>query len=171
MFNAPTLAGLTGTRATIADGYPGIVQTLRQMRALVNQYRVDPLIRQCAIGLIFLTPEKNQLSEVDAIFSSVRDSIRYVRDIVDVETLATPIITLASQAGDCDDQVVLLSTLVESVGYPTRFVIAGYHDPAIFEHVYLQILIGNEWVNADPTEHYPLGWFAPDFVCLKIEGE
>ena len=169
MMLAPVLSGVTCQSVTISDGLPGIYQTLDRMRGLVRQFRVDPAIRQAAIGATFLTPEKDHLCEIDACFSLVRDGVRYVRDINDVETIATPMITMASKIGDCDDQSVLLASLFESIGYPTRFVIAGYSEPGVFEHVYLQVYAANCWIDCDPTEQHPLGWSAPDPVCLSVE--
>ena len=77
--------------------------------------------------------------------------------------------TLQGRIGDCDDQVVLLATLLESVGYPTRFVVAGYNVPGQLEHVYLQALLDGQWVDMDPTEQYPMGWAAPRAVAYGVE--
>lgn len=142
------------------------MQTLRAMRQLVRQFRTDPVIRQAATNLIFLTPEKDEYSEAEAIFHSVRDGIRYVKDVHDVETLSTPTITLAGRIGDCDDQAVLLASLLEAVGYPTRFVIEGYNVPGNFEHVYIESLVFGQWIPMDATENNAMGW-SPDNVVAK----
>lgn len=139
------------------------------MRSLVNRFKASPLIRQCATGLVFLAPEKDERAEIEALFHFVRDSIRYTRDIHDVETLSTPDKTLAGRFGDCDDQVTLLCTLLESVGYPTRFVIAGYLGGADFSHVYCQCFDGEDWIDLDPTEMQPMGWAAPNPSPLAFE--
>jgi hypothetical protein len=168
MMLAPT-PRLSGQIVALADGHRGVEQTLGTMRALVNQFRTNLDIRQTATATIFLTPEKNQLAEAHALFELVRDGIRYTRDINGVETLSTPLMTLQGRVGDCDDQVVLLATLLESVGYPTRFVVAGYNYPGELEHVYLQALLDGQWIDMDPTEHYPMGWAAPRPVAYAIE--
>lgn len=143
-------------------------QTLRAMRALVRESRKSLDIRQAATTAVFLTPERDQLAEVDALFSLVRDSVRYVRDIHDVETLSSPEKTLAGRIGDCDDKATLLAALLESVGYPTRFVVAGYSTGEL-EHVYLQVFALNQWIDLDATEHMPMGWSPPDPVILMVE--
>lgn len=168
MMLAPT-PHLTGYSAPMRSGYPGILQTLAQMRAMVRECRKNPVIRQAATSTIFLTPEKDEWHETEAIFNLVRDSVRYVRDVFDVETLSTPMATLAGRIGDCDDQIMLLAAMLESVGYPTRFVIEGYSNPDVFEHVYLQSLIAGQWVSMDPTEPYLMGWSPPDFICQQVE--
>jgi transglutaminase-like putative cysteine protease len=167
MILAPT-PQLSGQIVHISGGLAGVYQTLAAMRKLVNQYKIDPTIRQAATSAIFLTPEKDELSEVAALFSVVRDGCRYTRDINGVETLSTPDKTLIGKIGDCDDQTTLLAALLESVGYPTRFVIAGYHGQD-YEHVYLQVWAGDQWINMDATEPYPMGWEAPAATIKAYE--
>ena len=169
MLLAPNI-GFSATRGTLAEGHRGVRQTLGIMRAMVRDYRTDPAIRQAATSAIFTTPEKDALAEMDALFRMVRDSIRYTNDIHDVETLSTPDKTLAQRVGDCDDKATLLATLLESVGYPTRFVVAGYSLPGLFEHVYLQARGDDgEWISMDPTENGDLGWEPPDAACIAYE--
>lgn len=153
----------------IPDGMAGTARTLATMRAIVQRFRVDPGIRQAATSIVFLTPEKDDISECRALFEYVRDHIRYTRDVYDVETLSTPDKTLSGLIGDCDDQTVLLASLYESVGYPTRFVVAGYNDPRQYEHVYMQVFCADQWVDCDPTEHVVFGWAPPDPVCIAYE--
>lgn len=152
----------------IADGVAGVAQTLRAMRALVNECKLNLAIRQAATSIAFLQPEKHEYAEVEAIFEWVRDRIRYTRDVHGVETLMTPPQTLASGLGDCDDQSCLLACMLEAIGYPTRFVVAGYNG-GDYEHVYLQAWVGNTWVSMDPTEPHPMGWEAPGATIKAAE--
>jgi len=168
MFLAPTPT-LSGTLLPMRSGVPGIWQTLRTMRRLVEQDKTDPAVIQGAISVSYLTPEKDQYSEAESIFNYVRDHVRYVRDVNGIETLTSPRMTMQRLVGDCDDQVMLLAALLESVGYVTRFVIAGYSDPRAFEHVYMQVLLNGEWVSADPTERVPLGWEPPGALIIDFE--
>lgn len=160
---------LTGHTVPLAGGLPGVLQTLGAMRALVSAYRVHPTIRQAATSAAFLTPERDEFSECRAVFQYVRDSIRYIRDVHDVETLSTPDKTLHGMIGDCDDQATLLCAMFESIGYPTRFVVAGYSDPRQFDHVYAQVFACGQWIDCDPTEHHPFGWSPPDPYCIAVE--
>jgi len=166
MMLAPTPT-LTGVVIGIPNGRAGVAATLQAMRELVNRSKVDPQIRQAAQSIIFLQPEKDYLAEAEAVFNFVRDTIRYTRDVHMVETLQTPAITLATRQGDCDDQATLLAAMLESVGIPTRFVVAGYnsHD---FEHVYLQAWCGG-WIGMDATEHEPMGWEPPQPLVIGYE--
>jgi transglutaminase-like putative cysteine protease len=166
------LASVAPFTARVVPAYAGMAglhQTMRAMRDMVRAARVSPIIRQAAASVAYLTPEKNEAAEVSAIFQFVRDNVRYLKDVNDVETLSTPERTLANRYGDCDDQVTLLCSLLESVGYPTRFVVAAYQSPGEFEHVYAQVHVNDEWIDCDPTEYGSLGYAPPLPVTLYFE--
>lgn len=140
---------LTVARVPTLGGNPGTFATVRVMRAMVEQFKSDPDILRAAVGVIYLTPEHSQYGEAETLFNYVRDFIRYVRDPVGLESLTIPPITLQRQIGDCDDQATLLATLFEAVGYPSRFVLAGYQSRD-FEHVFLEVFVNGEWIACDP---------------------
>ena len=167
MFTAPSVP-FTATLMGAPDGRAGHLSTVAKMRAMVRECKCDPAIIQKATGIIYMQPQHDEFSEVRALFEFVRDHIRYQMDVVGVETLADPRMTLRRQVGDCDDKATLCASLLESVGYPTRFVMAGYHGPE-YEHVYFETLVRGHWVPCETTEMVPLGWSAPDPVCWWIE--
>jgi hypothetical protein len=158
----------TATLGSAPNGFAGHLHTIGLMRQLVNARKCEPFIIQTACNIIYQTPQFDTDAECFALFEYVRDRIRYVRDVVGVETLADPVMTLRRMLGDCDDQSTLLATLLESVGYPTRFIMAGYQGSE-FEHVYLQALIRDEWVSMDPTQPEQMGWEPPDATAYWIE--
>ena len=168
MFLAPEISQ-NSLRTHLSDGVSGVFETLRLMRQLVDRYKTHPLIRQTAISVAFLTPAHDEVSEVEAIFSFVRDHIRYTKDVYGIETLSTPDKTLQTRVGDCDDMTVLLASLLESIGYATRFVIEGYQDGQTWEHVYLEVCFKNTWVALDPTELVAMGWAPPDALIRWVE--
>ncbi len=168
MFLAPEIPA-SYSRTTLSDGEAGIFDTLRLMRRMVNDYKTDAGIRQAALNVTFMTPAQDEASEVEALYCFVRDHIRYTKDVHGVETLATPDKTMAMRVGDCDDQAVLLASLLESVGYPTRFVIEGYTDGGTWEHVYLETCLCGQWVALDPTEQVAMGWQPPQPVIRWTE--
>jgi transglutaminase-like putative cysteine protease len=142
-------------------GVAGVFQTLRKMREAVIRGRRSMKIRQAALSIVFLQPEKNEFMQANALFEFVRDYIKYIKDVNEVETVSTAEKTLESQIGDCDDQCILLASLAESVGIPTKFVLAGYNSNQSFEHVYCALFVGDEWICADPTEANVFGWCPP----------
>lgn len=152
-----------------AWGSAGVAQTMREMRRLIDEGKRDAEVMRAAGAVIFTTPEKLEAGEVCAVFEYVRDHVRYVRDVVGHETLASARMTLARQAGDCDDQTVLLGAMLESVGYPVRLVVAAYQAPGNWEHVFLEVWAAGEWIACDPTEKAPLGWSPPNPCSLWTE--
>lgn len=172
MYLAPHV-GLSGHLDTIPNGVPGTMATVERMRALVNEWRVDPRIIGAARSIVFNEPAKDELAEARALFRFVQQRIRYVRDVRDVETLATPLATLNTRSGDCDDHATLLAALLESIGFETRFVLASYQSAEAFEHVYLAVLITRNgypaWMFCDSTERGPFGWHAEDPILFYVE--
>lgn len=126
------------------------------MRSIVRASKKRPRIRLTAINLTRDLPQKSYYLEAKAIHDFVRDEIRYVRDVRDVETIAYPEVTLDIGAADCDDAVVLAASLLESIGHPTRFVAIG-RAPDHYEHVYLETKIGDRWVASETTEPWAFG--------------
>ena len=167
MYLAPIVT-LSGVRAAMPSGDSGVFATVRKMRALVNQYKTDMNIRGCALHLLYLIPQKFDCAECESIFDFVRDNIRYTKDVLNIETLSTPVVTLQTRQGDCDDKSTLLAALLESAGYQTRFVVASYVS-GDFEHVYVQVCCDGEWITCDTTENYPFGWEPPAPIRLSIE--
>lgn len=145
---APTVA-LSGTLAPAPNGSAAPYHTLRLMRAAIARCRIDPAIIQAAHAIIYLEPERDEWAEARALFDYVRDRVRYVRDVYGLETLTSPEKVLQRQTGDCDDQTALLCSLLESVGFPTRLVMGAFQGPE-FDHVYCQVQINGEWIDADP---------------------
>jgi predicted transglutaminase-like cysteine proteinase len=151
---------MTSSVVALADGRAGILQTAGAMRELVNDYKKTLTIRNLALHLVQNLPAKDQLSEVEALFTFVQSSIRYVKDIYGVETLSSPDRTLESGQGDCDDQAVLLASLLEAIGYQTCFKLAGYSSTD-FQHVYTCVFVNGDLINLDTTEPQPMGWEPP----------
>ena len=159
---------LTGQTVPLPSGVAGTRATVRAMRALVDQSKIDPDLIHCAATLIFLTPEEDTRAEITALYNAVAYGVRYVRDVSGVEPLCTPLMTLNRRVGDCDDQATALAALLEAVGYPTRFVVAGYRSRE-FEHVYLQVWDDEQWIDLDPTRREGVGWAPENPVIIEYE--
>jgi transglutaminase-like putative cysteine protease len=151
----------------IPDGRAGTLATLKLMRQLVRNSKTSLPIRSLAVRLTNGENQKDWLSEVKRLHAFVRDRIRYVKDITDVETVHTPEAVLQFGAGDCDDKSVLLASLLESIGHPTRFVAIGFK-PDDFSHVLVETLIGKSWVPLETTEPVEIGWYPPGVVSRLV---
>lgn len=151
----------------IPDGPEGIYITLRAMRNFVRKNKKNPVFRELSISLTNNLGQKDWSGEIKAIHHFVKNNIRYVRDVTDVETVCGPLYTLDKGAGDCDDKSVLAATLLESIGHPTRFVAIGFSHN-VYNHVYIETKIGNQWISVETTEPVEIGW-KPKGVVSRME--
>lgn len=152
--------------AELPSGEAGVRRTLKLMRFLVRRAKVDPLIRRQALEIVAGLPQRDYLPEVKALHAWVRDRIRYVHDIRGVETLHTPRFLLTQRQGDCDDKSVLLASLLESIGVPTRFAALGL-TPDRLSHVLVEARIGTRWLPLETTEAVGAGWY-PAGVARRL---
>lgn len=139
----------------LPDREAGTEKTIRLIRGLVEQGVKDPRIRRTATDILQSVPAYNDQAEVSEIYHRVLNGIRYTKDMVGVghgiETLQPAADILISRSGDCDDFVILLASLLGSVGYETRAVTVASNqaDPENFSHIYLEALVGGEWIALD----------------------
>jgi transglutaminase-like putative cysteine protease len=178
---------LYGARAQfcqIPGGLEGVRATLRHMVSIARKFLKPSASDASAIDSLLLVRitaqravqhcrEKDYVGEVSALHRFVRDEIRYVRDLLDAETIQYPDKTLQIGSGDCDDKSLLLCTLAHCIGYPSRFCAIAVDDEPEYSHVSAQILVdGVGWVNAEtiPIDNngtkVDLGWFPPDATSV-----
>lgn len=139
------------------------------MRRIVRHWKKSPRLRQLALELVEDTPgHKNFGEQVRRIHSYVRNNIAYVKDVNGVETVSTPERTIQNRAGDCDDQAVLVASLLESIGHPTRFVAIKMRPLGPYVHVFTETLVGRRWLPVETTEDWPIGFHPPKFAKRMV---
>lgn len=151
----------------IPDGKNGIIETLKLMRLVTQKGKINFLIRRKALFLIENLQQKDKMREVKALWEYVKNEVRYVHDISDVETIQTPDKTLELMAGDCDDKSILLATLLESIGFKTRFVAVGKNTNN-YCHVFVETFVNNKWLALETTEPVKMGWKPPTLPARLI---
>jgi transglutaminase-like putative cysteine protease len=164
-YNSGTIPYVLGE---LPSGVPGVKATLRLMVDLVREYKTDPALVRFAGDLLqrCQIPEKNPRAEVKCLQNWVRDNIRYVRDVRDVETLRTPPEVLRGRTGDCDDKALLLATLLEAVGYRTKFGAIGVRGGG-YSHVLTFVVLGRGPVPLETIlPGVEPGWFPPDATSI-----
>jgi hypothetical protein len=153
------------TRSWIPTGPEGTAQTIEPMQRLVTQaklelmqgevtrakrvYRLRKTIRQ----IIDSCPPKDYYCYAQKLYEFCRDQIKYAFDPNGVELIEHPEHVLESGLADCDSNVILLATMYEAIGLPSRFVTVkgDPKHPDEYSHVYLQVKIPRHgWVGADP---------------------
>ena len=140
--------------------------TLEIMRRFVREARRTPDIRELALSLTGGLAPKDFMGEIAALHRFVRDSIRYVQDVNEVETVSPPVDILRTRMGDCDDKATLLAALLESIGHPARFEALAFA-PDDFSHVIVATKIGAGWLPLETTEDVEPGWM-PDGIVSKM---
>lgn len=149
------------TLAAIPEGREGTRATLKAMARMVADAKKRPIIRENAVSLVSSCLGKDYRCELQLIFEFVRDRIRYIRDVADVETVQWPEVTLQNGGGDCDDKVVLAASLLQAIGHPVRMVALRFDPNREFSHVILESRIGPQWVGLELTEDWPMGMVPP----------
>ena len=160
---APVTQSLQG----IPEGKDGIIATLKAMRSFVRKDKTSLVVRLRVLRIVRKLVGKDWTGEARAVHEWVRDNIRFVRDITDVELIHDAERVLQFGQGDCDDKSILFCSLLESIGHPTRFVAIGFA-PDEYSHVYSETLLGKTWVASDTTENVPFGWEPPSPVSKLI---
>jgi transglutaminase-like putative cysteine protease len=160
--SSPTIARLHG----ISDGPSGALQTMVFMRQLVLDAVRDPSqnVRDLALKII---GSAGYVGQVRAIQLWVQQNIRYVRDPTTIELVQTPQKTLQWTAGDCDDQSVLVASLLDSIGHPAQFMAMGFKGGPL-EHVLTRTKIGAQWVAVETIKPVSLGFLPPNITSTYI---
>lgn len=159
----------------IPSGRAGLDLKARKIRALVEQAKRDPWVRERAAQVVAHVEQKDTRGEIAAVFDFVRDRVRYLRDPYSaqgLELFTTPRrmledIDRGTASGDCDDHVILASALLESIGYRTRYRIGGM-PPDRYRHIWLEVddpktgwiplelTAKGEGLGFDPSSRFPL---------------
>jgi transglutaminase-like putative cysteine protease len=140
------------------------------MAAIVRQYRASMPIRELALSIVRSVPgHKNFRGQVSALHNWVVRNIQYIRDIDGLETLQTPIKTLEYRQGDCDDQSILMASLLRAVGFPARFVAVKVNPFGPFVHVFSEANLGTVWFPLETTERWGPGVRPPRIADKMVE--
>jgi hypothetical protein len=156
----------------IPDGDAGVAATISKMQALitspqgVKSWTVRQTVLEAVRGV-----ERGQ-HEIDSVFDWIKSNIEFRGEYQ--ETLQSPEATINLGAGDCDDQAVLAASMLNSLGYETRFRVVALHgSPDEYSHVYVEVRdkTTGDWIPLDPTveQSYP-GWEAEDVARSQSYG-
>ncbi len=187
----------TARMISIPSGAPGVRATLKQMVKMVQLYSVSPTVRDTAARLVADLPPHDTEAEISALQRFVRDAVRYTGDVLNFETLQSPVVTLGYRelepphlrldgtispgrvepggvaVGDCDDKSTLLASLMASIGIPGAFCAVKVGGELDFSHVLVEAKVrGRGKVEYIPCETIlpgvEAGWFPPDASCFML---
>lgn len=87
----------------------------------------NPAIKQVATSIVTQSCQSSKICHAKALYYFVRDNIEYVSDPYAKEYIASPVETLKTGGGDCDDGALLLAAMIEAVGIDARIVVIPGH--------------------------------------------
>jgi transglutaminase-like putative cysteine protease len=126
------------------------------MEQVVASYSQEPMMREFTIRLMKGLPNNDIRNQVARTVSFVKDNVTYIRDPNNSEYIVSPVRMLQGymgygfMAGDCDDHVVLLNTMLGSMGIPTKCVGVKFGGSPDFNHVISGVFITNSMTLIDP---------------------
>lgn len=130
---------------TYARVWPDQRAQVLYLRTVVDQARAETEIRELARDIVFRQsnlPERAPFAHALALARWVQTHITYVNELPEV--FQTPLATLDTRYGDCDDQAVLLASLLESIGIPAYLFSVGWDAPPApeLQHIYVVADVG-----------------------------
>ena len=154
-------------------------ERLKFLRKLSSMRGRDPRLASLSVSIIRKAGVKPRdfKGQAAALLKWVQDpnNVYYVNE--PGERLQDPIFTIKQGWGDCDDQVILLCALFESIRLPWKLVIAGkckekkvrfiegsrYPLGCTWFHIYCMVgtpaFVPNKWYFCETTiDKVPLGW-------------
>lgn len=129
---------------TIGDFENGNLETVAIMQGIARKASADPRVRQLALNVLQQNSvaSHNYIDEARALAQFVQQNVRYVRDPNGIEQLHDPIymidqITKGTAQGDCDDQALLLASMLLTIGAQPFFAIVRFNSTrGAYNHIY-----------------------------------
>jgi transglutaminase-like putative cysteine protease len=143
-----------------------IEQRVATIQQLVERSIQDPHMRRVALQITSQCPERDGLCEARAVYDAVKSRVRYTGDIAPVRWSSgvTEGVDLFQSArrtwedmrgGDCDDQAILISTLLALNGITPRLRVVRARGDKDWSHIFVVGLlpkgVDNKAVALDTT--------------------
>lgn len=125
----------------LGSGISAIDRFVAELNRFKRSPAEIPRVRGRALELVQDAAPNDEIGEIRRVWRFVRDAIRYVKDVRGVDTLQSPRMTLELLQGDCDDKALLLSSMLESIGYATRFAVSATVKHGTYNHVYVETFV------------------------------
>lgn len=160
MYLAPTQYPPRARLLELGQGPMTVDHFIRELSRFKRQAQELTHVRRLALELVQDAAPNDDVEEVRRVWEFVRDGVRYVRDVRNVDTLQSPRTTLDLLQGDCDDKSLLLASLLESLGYATRFAVSATSPRGSYNHVYVEAFVPRvgRWVPLESSiAGFPFG--------------
>jgi len=126
------------------------------MEEEVSRCSTDPTVRELAVNLMAGVENNDLTEQINRVVHFVMSNVTYVRDPVDGEYLVSPLKLIADYyqqgfaIGDCDDHVMLLNSLLGSIGFQTKAVGVKFGGSPDFNHVISGVILNGQLIQIDP---------------------
>jgi hypothetical protein len=114
----------------------------------------DPRMREIGLAVTEACRARDDMCELFAIYSFVKQNVRYTGDITYKDTFQTAWRTLQMGGGDCDDMSVLNCVLAMENGFQTKFRITS-NTGSTWDHIFALAGVPKhaprKWVILDTT--------------------
>jgi len=160
----------------IPEGIEGTKMTVEEMAKEAEKGALNWTVISITREITKNKKSRDYEAIADEIFWWVKKNIKFNRDPVPAELIQSPEMTIKVKTGDCDDMVILLDSMMQSVGIPTRYVTISYLPDAKddYTHVYLEALVSKEnqkakWKPYDASvPNSTPGWKPPKYYKMGI---
>jgi hypothetical protein len=159
MQNVRGLARNAVVKTSVADGDKGTAQTIPLAKQLISEGMINPDVRRLAAAYCLPLQANDEPGELRAVFDGVLRDFRFIKDPVGMQLLQPAGGILETLSGNCASlNLILLPSLLGSIGYPTRAVTikADPERPQEFSHVYIEAQMSDgQWVALDVARSNP----------------
>lgn len=148
-------------RRQVPGGEASGAAKLQFLTQLIRAHGRRPDVRAAALAIVSRAGVRSRdwPGYVRAIQAAVQ-RLLYARE--PVEQFAGPDQVVRQGGGDCDDQVLLVGSLLYSIRIPVRVHVIGWPKPGqrsvTWRHVYVEARLGRRWVPVETIHRVPLGW-------------
>jgi hypothetical protein len=172
------------TRASDKDGFYQLTETtFRPVIAYESLGKEAALAYR--LGEQMATKYQDKIERAEAVFSLVRDRVRYAPDIdqfnyeefaQNADELATTIDQDGIGYGDCEDSAVLLAVMYKGAGYRSAIAVGSGHTAALvylpdYQKATAVFELEGEpgWLWAEATgKNNPLGWVPKEVINTNL---
>lgn len=140
----------------LRDNEPDQVQILQFLEVAKSRYARSPIVRELTVSLMVGLPNNDILGQINRCVAFVRDNVTFIRDPSSSEYIVSPVRLIQHynlngfMAGDCDDHVMLLNSMLGSIGIQSKFVGVKFGGADTFNHVISGVVVNGKIHLTDP---------------------
>ncbi|MEI7961238.1 MAG: transglutaminase-like domain-containing protein [archaeon] len=120
----PPIQQATDSNPTVSNALTNAQLTYLQQ---LTCSKIEPTfsgVRNTAVSIASASPGNWNINQLADLYIWMKNNISYVNDPIHQEYFASASETLNDKAGDCEDQAILVSSLIQSVGGTSKVVLA-----------------------------------------------